>query len=292
MHSRAANRPPAALTWLAASFFAAVPAIAHAQEQPATDSGGQVADAEAESPDIIPAPGQARDNSDVTPAAKDPRTISKATQGWRLHIPDGWHLIRPEVLESVNEMVRDAGQASAPSFSHGLTTDPDGDLTYPYILIHAIEVDLRAATYEDVQQVIDSGYIQSGVRQTQKEIDGVAGALPSAPTLDRENARASFELDMNVDGVGPVHGYMTMYFTRDRIIQFNGYALEQDAAQDKPRIEAVAANFTFDPGSKFTPANMSQREIRTYTKYGIIGASLAAIIIAPLARRFFMRQSA
>lgn len=238
----------------------------------------------------------AQDAPAPPPAAPEIRTFADPAHGWSLVIPQGWFAMRPDVLAEVNSMVSgevgEAGSQSTPRFTHGLTTDPDGELSYPYMLVHALTLDLRQASYADIEKLVSTSILQEKAAEASVNTKGVTGSVADTPQFDKENNLARFELDMNLEGVGPVRAFTSMFFMRERVIQINCYALKDDAAAGRDGMNAAVQGFRVDPAARFQPAAPpAGLDTSRLVRYGLVTLLFIGLVAIPALRKLLARNS-
>ncbi|HRJ50443.1 MAG TPA: hypothetical protein PKU91_07910, partial [Phycisphaerales bacterium] len=184
-----------------------------------------------------------------------PATAHDPEAGWSLRLPPRWREVAPEVLERINRLAESLAPGSSLRYTHAFTTDEAGLLVSPYVLVQVVEAPLRSATFEDVEFMLRSGVIQTGVDQAISQSEG-AGRSASAGgvVLDRQRGVATFDLDVEQATGERTRARIWMFLAADRIIQLNGYDHAESFDRSVEDLERLAAAFRFEPGRGFRPA--------------------------------------
>lgn len=214
-----------------------------------------------------------------------PATVHDRDAGWSLRLPPGWREVAPEVLEQVNRLAESLAPGSSLRYTHAFTTDEDGSLVSPYVLVQVVEAPLRSATFEDVEFMLRSGAIQTGVDQAMSQSVGTGhSASAGGVVLDRQRGFATFDLDVEQAPGARTRARIWMFLAADRIIQLNGYDHAESFDRSVEEMERLAGAFRFDPGRGFRPAEAPQAgsgalwAIVFAVGLGVIGALVLVMI--------------
>ncbi len=183
------------------------------------------------------------------------------TYGYRLEIPKDWVEIPEDVLE---EAVAKEDPVGDLTFDTGFQRGPEEEeIYYPYVIVQVIPYsqlglnrqlreDEFAEVVTDLRNEIDKKRQEQDPVRSILRLPGVGHVVQMGPpTLESVNRRFVWPSQMEVPGVGVVHGLGVGTFGRSAIVQVLFFSRRAEWRKHEVVANSILESFRFDPASAY-----------------------------------------
>jgi uncharacterized membrane-anchored protein len=214
-----------------------------------------------------------------------------AAHGYSLVVPDDWIQVPPEVVEQVTSMLMTKDAQAAAIVAYDAVFQPRSNpnwLAYPYVMVQPLNYAKlgvgRQINEDEFAQVIRQMTGQGLEQGIEKNVNAEFRSLLSnpqvkPPQLDVASRRFTWEIAMDVVGVGPVRGRLMGYFGKEALIQVAFYAQADQWDRHAAAGDAILNSFAFDPDKAYSEdlAAQSPSVWSNVVRNGLIGGVVGVV---------------
>lgn len=207
---------------------------------------------------------------------------------WSFRVPAGWVQADKDALEFMQREIGGLLGTNPGNVVAGFFPEGGSLFQYPYVIVLEIRQDFTRASWEDIERAFGAKTVADAKEKVEKAIPGMTTGF-AAPVVDRKDGTLTCDSTVSLPDGTTVVGRSVGYFAKDRLVQVNAYALQEDVQKDMPAMAGFFESFALDKGTK---ANPRPAWTRGAAAAGLLGAAVAGLVGAVAGMRKRQKKAA